>query len=55
MDLILYHWMKPPAKKNLPLVEKLVQEGANCCVASSNGEPIIHKALRKGLISGKFS
>ena len=43
------------SQENLPLVEKLVQEGANCCVASSNGEPIIHKALRKGLISGKFS
>lgn len=39
-------------KDQLPLVEKLVQNGANCCAEDSEGEPIIHKALRKGLISG---
>ena len=38
--------------EQLPLVEKLVQNGANCCAADSEGQPIIHKALRKGLISG---
>ena len=39
-------------KEQLPLVETLVQNGANCCAEDSEGEPIIHKALRKGLISG---
>lgn len=39
-------------QENLPLVEKLIHNGANSCVASSDGEPIIHKALRKGLKSG---
>lgn len=39
-------------QENLPLVEKLIHNGANFCVASSDGEPIIHKALRKGLKSG---
>ena len=38
--------------EHLPLVETLVQKGANCCVASSDGEPIIHKALRIGLKTG---
>ena len=34
---------------NLPLVEKLVQNGANPCVMNKEGEPIIHRALRSGL------
>lgn len=38
--------MRPP---NLPLVEKLVQNGANPCVMSKEGEPIIHQALKIGL------
>lgn len=41
-------------QENLPLVEKLIHNGANSCAASSDGEPMIHKALRKGLISGNF-
>ena len=40
------------SKDDLPLVEKLVYKGANCCVAGSDGEPLIHNALRRGLISG---
>ena len=40
------------SKEDLPLVEKLVHKGANCCVAGSNGEPIIHNAMRRGLIRG---
>ena len=39
-------------KEQLPLVEMLVQKGANCCATDNEGEPIIHKALRKGLSSG---
>lgn len=39
-------------KERLPLVEMLVQKGANCCATDNEGEPIIHKALRKGLSSG---
>lgn len=35
--------------QNLPLVEKLVHNGANSCVVGKDGEPIIHQALRKGL------
>ena len=38
--------LRPP---NLPLVEKLVQNGANPCVMSKEGEPIIYQALRSGL------
>ena len=38
--------------EQLPLVDKLVQNGANCCAADSKGQPIIHKALRKGLRTG---
>ena len=34
---------------NLPLVEKLVLNGANPCVMNKEGEPIIHRALRSGL------
>ena len=36
--------------QNLPLVEKLVRNGANPCVVGKKGEPIIHQALRKGLL-----
>ena len=39
-------------KEDETLVEKLVQKGADCCVASSDGQPMIHKALNKGLRSG---
>ena len=39
-------------KEQLPLVEMLVQKGANCCATDNEGEPIIHKALRKGLSIG---
>ena len=35
--------------RNLPLVEKLTHNGANPCVMSKDGEPIIHQALRNGL------
>ena len=35
--------------QDLPLVEKLVHNGANPCVVSEDGEPIIHQALRIGL------
>jgi len=41
-------------QEHLFTVETLVQNGANCCVASSDGEPIIHKALRIGLKTGNF-
>ena len=43
------------SRENLPLVEKLVQKGANYCLACSDGEPIVHKALRKGLKSGNLN
>ena len=39
-------------QEDYPIMEKLVRGGANCCVAGSDGEPIIHKALRIGLQSG---
>ena len=39
-------------QEDYPIVEKLVRGGANCCVAGSDGKPIIHKALRIGLQSG---
>ena len=35
--------------QNVPLVEKLVHNGANPCVVGGDGEPIIHQALRIGL------
>lgn len=35
--------------RNLPLVEKLIHNGANPRVMSKEGEPIIHQALRNGL------
>lgn len=35
--------------QNLPLVEKLVHNGANPCVVGEDGEPIIHQALRMDL------
>ena len=38
------------ALQNLPLVERLVHQGANPCVVGKDGEPIIHQALRKGLL-----
>ena len=41
-------------KEDETLVEKLVQRGADCCVASSDGQPMIHKALTKGLKSGIY-
>ena len=41
-------------KEDETLVEKLVQKGADCCVASSDGQPMIHKALMKGLKSGIY-
>ena len=41
-------------QKDYPIVEKLVRGGANCCVASNEGEPIIHKALRIGLRNGNL-
>ena len=41
-------------QEHLFTVETLVQNGANCCVASSDGEPIIHKALRIGLKTGNL-
>ena len=41
-------------KEDETLVEKLVQKGADCCVASSDGQPIIHKALNKGFKSGIY-
>ncbi|XP_068717953.1 TPR and ankyrin repeat-containing protein 1-like [Montipora capricornis] len=40
--------------EDLPLVEKLVQMGGNCCVASHDGDPIIHKSLKKGLENGNL-
>ena len=36
--------------RNLALVEKLVHNGANSCVLGKDGEPIIHQALRIGLL-----
>ena len=39
---------------DLPLVEKLLQKGGNCCVASHDGDPMIHKALKKGLQNGIY-
>ena len=39
-------------QEDYPIMEKLVRAGANCCVAGSDGEPLIHKALRIGLKSG---
>ena len=39
-------------KDQLALVETLVNNGANCCATDNEGEPLIHKALRKGLKSG---
>ena len=41
-------------KEDETLVEKLVQKGADCCVASSSGQPMIHKALNKGFKSGIY-
>ena len=41
-------------KEQLPLVEMLVKKGANCCATDNEGEPIIHKALRKGLSGGNY-
>ena len=41
-------------KEDETLVEKLVQKGADCSVASSDGQPMIHKALSKGLKSGIY-
>ena len=42
-------------QQNLPIVEKLVRNGANPCVGGKNGEPIIHQALRNGLLkNGKI-
>ena len=41
-------------KEDEVLVEKLVQMGADCCVASSDGQPMIHKALNKGLKRGIY-
>lgn len=41
-------------KENLPLVEQLVQRGANCCAVSIDGEPMVHKAMRIGLKSGNL-
>ena len=41
-------------KEDETLAEKLVQKGADCCVASSDGQPMIHKALNKGLKSGIY-
>ena len=41
-------------KEDETLVEKLVQKGADCCVASSDGQPMIHKALKKGLKKGIY-
>ena len=35
--------------QDLPLVEKLVYNGANPCVVGKDEEPIIHQALRIGL------
>ncbi|KAJ7371766.1 TPR and ankyrin repeat-containing protein 1 [Desmophyllum pertusum] len=40
--------------QNLPLVEKLVHNGANSCVVGKDGGPIIHQALRIGLQNGTF-
>ena len=37
------------ALKNLALVEKLIHNGANPCVAAKDREPIIHQAMRIGL------
>lgn len=39
-------------QQNLPLVEKLVHNGANPCAVGKDGEPIIHQALRNGLKHG---
>ena len=40
--------------EDLPLVEKLVRMGGNCCVASHDGDPIIHKSLKKDLENGIY-
>ena len=41
-------------QEDYPIVEKLVRGGANCCVASKEDEPIIHKALGIGLRNGNL-
>ncbi|XP_068702489.1 TPR and ankyrin repeat-containing protein 1-like [Montipora foliosa] len=41
-------------REDLPLVEKLVKKGGDCCVASHNGDPMIHKALKKDLQNGNL-
>ena len=41
-------------KEDEVLVEKLVQMGADCCVAGIDGQPMIHKALTKGLKRGIY-
>ena len=41
-------------KEDEALVEKLVQMGADCSVAGDDGQPMIHRALNKGLKSGIY-